>query len=270
MKILFIGDIFGEAGRDVVAQFLPTLRQIHKPDLVIANAENAAGGFGLTPTVYKELKKIGIDVLTGGNHTFDKKEGVQVLTDEPHVLRPANYPLSVPGRGDCVFETSSNEKVAILNLMGRTFMDPPIDCPFHCADTRIVELKKQTPIIFVDFHAETTSEKGAMAWHLDGKVSALVGTHTHIQTADERIFPQGLGFISDVGMTGPYDSVIGVRKDIVIERHITRLKRRMEAATLDPWFCGVLVEISSSTSQCIKIERIRIELNRPETHPRVS
>ncbi|MDD5757430.1 MAG: TIGR00282 family metallophosphoesterase, partial [bacterium] len=203
MKVLFIADIMGQAGREAVARILPELKSKEQVDLVIANGENAAHGMGLTPNIARDLFHLGIDVLTMGNHTWDKKEILDIIDDEP-IVRPANYAPGVPGRGAILATTTNGVKVGILNLIGRVFM-PPNDCPFRSADKVIEELKKETPVIIVDIHAEATSEKVAMGWYLDGKVSAVIGTHTHVQTADDRILPEGTAYLTDVGMTGPFD-----------------------------------------------------------------
>ncbi len=268
MKLLFIGDIFAESGRKMVVDFLPTLTKLHSIDVVIANAENMAGGFGITPETVAEIYHAGVHMISGGNHSLDKKEGHAVLNEDPYCVRPANYPDKNPGKGTALLSLQSGLKVGLINLMGRTFMDP-LDCPFRMAESLVAEMKTKTDIILVDFHAEATSEKSAMAWHLDGKVSAVVGTHTHVQTADERILPEGTAFITDVGMTGPYDSVIGVKKEIIVDRFVSRRGRKFEAASGDPWLCAVLIEIDASTGKAQKIDRIRIERCRSESHPQI-
>jgi metallophosphoesterase (TIGR00282 family) len=257
MKILFIGDIVGDAGRKAVRACVMRLRAQHGIDIVIANNENMAGGFGITPETFLEICQAGVDVQTGGNHTFDKKEGLPVLSSEDSVLRPANYPTSNPGRGSGVYTTSKGIKVGVLNVMGRIFMDP-LDCPFQVAEKHIQELEKKTKIIFVDFHGEASSEKMAFAWNFDGRVSAVIGTHTHVQTADERILPQGTAFLTDAGMTGPYDSVIGVKKEVIIEKFLTRKGKRYEVASGEPWLCGAIIEVDTETGKAQSIERINI------------
>ena len=256
----------GEAGREVVKRFVPKLRAKHNLDIVVANVENMAGGFGITPETYLEMCQAGVDVMTGGNHTFDKKEGVPVLNDEPNIVRPANYPPKTPGVGHLVYTSSKGLKLGVINVMGRIFMDP-LDCPFRRADECYEEIRKITPCVLLDIHAEASSEKVAMGWHFDGRASLVVGTHTHVQTADERIFPQGTAFICDAGLTGPYDSVIGIKKEIVVEKFLTKRGRRFEVASGDPWLCGVIVEIDSKTGRAQSIVRLRIEAARPETHP---
>jgi metallophosphoesterase (TIGR00282 family) len=266
VKIIFVGDIVGEAGRDMLRDFLPRLKEKHKIDVALVNIENMAGGFGITPSTVQEAYQAGAHLLSGGNHSFDKKEGLQVIEDDPYLVRPANYPKGTPGRGWATYSLPGGVKIALINLMGRTFMDP-IDCPFQKVDEILEELKPITHNIVVDMHAEATSEKMAMGWYLNGRVSAVVGTHTHIQTADERILDAGTAYISDLGMTGPYDSVIGVKKDIVIDRFITKRGRRFETASGDPWLCGVLIDIDSNTGKARSIERIRIERKDSSTHP---
>jgi metallophosphoesterase (TIGR00282 family) len=257
MKVLFIGDIIGEPGRKMVKQALPELLKAYVPDLVIANGENAAGGFGITPEVAEELFALGIHVLTSGNHVWDKKEIEPWLARQDRLIRPANYPADAPGVGSVVV-SSDRGKVAVLNLEGRVFMSP-LEDPFRTAEREAERLRKETRTIIVDFHAEATSEKAALAWHLDGKVTAVLGTHTHVQTADERVLPGGTAFMTDVGMTGPTDSVIGVRKEDAISRFLTQRPRRFEipkggAVHLD----AAAIEIDQKTGKALKIERIKI------------
>ena len=229
MKILIIGDIVGEPGRNIVARKLSRLIEIYGIDLVIANCENAAGGFGVTPKIADELLQLGIDVLTTGNHIWDKKEIIEYLPEQPRLIRPANYPDSMAGAGSFVMSLSRTEKVAVLQLMGRVFM-PTLDCPFQVGKREVARLRAETPIVIVDMHAEATSEKRAMGWFLDGEVSAVVGTHTHVQTADEEILPRGTGYLTDIGMTGPTQSVIGINKDQVIQKFLTPMPKRFEVA----------------------------------------
>ena len=257
MKILFIGDIVGRPGRQLVRESLPRLIDRHAIDLVVANGENAAAGFGLTPDVVNELLDMGIDVLTTGNHVWDKREGLESLDQEPALLRPANYPPETPGRGFGVFHTPAGLQVAVVNLEGRVFMSG-LECPFRKADEIIERLGPQQKIILVDFHAEATSEKGALGAYLDGRVSAVVGTHTHVQTADERVLPGGTAFISDAGMTGARDSVIGIRKELSIQRFLTQMPVRYEIAKKDPVLCGVVVSIDESTGMALQIERVMV------------
>lgn len=256
MKILFIGDIVGRPGRHLVRDVLHRLVDQHMIDLVVANGENAAAGFGLTPDVVSELLDIGIDVLTTGNHVWDKRDGLVCLEQEPALLRPANYPDGTPGRGVGVFQTAAGLSVAVVNLEGRVFMKS-LDCPFRKADAILKELDPAQRIILVDFHAEATSEKGALAAYLDGRVSAIVGTHTHVQTADERVLPGGTAFISDAGMTGARDSVIGIRKELSVQKFMTQMPVRYEIAKKDPVLCGVVVSINESTGKATGIERVQ-------------
>lgn len=257
MKILFIGDIVGKPGRKAVKEGLPGLINKLKTDFVIANVENAAGGFGITKSVGEELLSLGIDVLTSGNHIWDKKEAVTYIPKENRLLRPANYPADVPGAGSIVVNASDGRKVAVLNLSGRVFMQP-LDCPFQAAKRAIPLLKEQTNIIIVDFHAEATSEKSAIGWFLDGEVSAVIGTHTHVQTADEKILPKGTAFITDAGMTGPVDSVIGVKKEMIIHKFLTHIPTRFETAGGESILSCVVVDINSKTGMSTKIQRIQL------------
>jgi metallophosphoesterase (TIGR00282 family) len=257
LKILFIGDIVGRPGRRMVRDQLPRLVAAHQVDLVIANGENAAAGFGLTPDVVTELLGFGIDVLTTGNHVWDKRDGLVCLDQEPALLRPANYPEGAPGRGSAIYRSAGGAALAVINLEGRVFMGG-LDCPFRKADTLLAEIGDQTLCVFVDFHAEATSEKGALAAYLDGRVSAIVGTHTHVQTADERILPGGTAFMTDAGMTGARDSVIGIRKELSVQRFLTQMPVRYEIAKRDPVLCGVVVTIDESSGKAQQIERIMV------------
>ena len=255
MRILFIGDIMGRPGREAVARALPLLRAEYGCfDFIIANSENSAAGFGLTEKVMDELFSYGIDILTNGNHIWDKKEFMPVLDSEKRVLRPANYPDGVPGRGYAVFEKNGC-KLAVVSLQGRVFM-PPIDCPF-IKGKELAE-KAEVPAVFVDFHAEASSEKRAIALWLDGKVSAVVGTHTHVQTADEEILPGGTAFISDAGMTGGHGGIIGMTYESVIPKFITGTPCRFEVADTDVRFQAVVVDIDSETGRGMDIRRVNI------------
>ena len=256
MKLLFIGDIVGRAGRRTLTEHLDRLIDRHLVDLVVANGENAAAGYGLTATVLRELFDSGVDVVTTGNHIWDKKEIMPVLGHEARLLRPANYPPGLPGRGSGIYETAAGIKVGVLNLEGRVFMKN-LDCPFRAADSLLAVLKQITPIVFVDFHAEATSEKQALGFYLDGRVSAVVGTHTHVQTADERILPEGTGYLTDVGMSGSQDAIIGNQKESAMDRFLTQLPVRLEVAKKDPLLCGVLLTINEKTGRCEAIERIQ-------------
>jgi 2',3'-cyclic-nucleotide 2'-phosphodiesterase len=262
MHILFIGDIFGRPGRNIVKDRLSGLVKNNAIDLVIANGENSAGGFGITGALAEDLFELGIDVITTGNHIWDKREIIdyfQTADGNPHsparrLLRPANYAADMPGWG--VYEGRKNDvQYAVINLQGRVFMAANDD-PFRVADKLLKEIKAN--VIFVDLHAETTSEKLAMGWYLDGRVTALVGTHTHIPTADERVMPAGTAYITDVGMTGPYDSVIGVQKELIIARFLNNMPARFEAATGDVRLCAVVIDCDETTGRARKIERVMV------------
>jgi metallophosphoesterase (TIGR00282 family) len=257
VKLLFIGDIFGKTGRDLVQRALPRLVDRHEIALVIANAENSAGGFGVTRETGDGLLKAGVDVMTSGNHVWDKKEAMEYIGLEPRLLRPANYPHGVPGCGALIARTAQGDEVGVLNVMGRVFMTN-IDDPFRVAEREIEKLRARTPIILVDMHAEATSEKLAMGWFLDGKVSAVVGTHTHVQTADEQVLPGGTAYITDVGMTGPHDGIIGVEKDPVIHKFLTGLPARFEPAGGNPKLHAVLVDVEPTTGRATGIERLSL------------
>ena len=257
MKILFIGDVVGRPGRDILAARLRGLINTWRADLVIVNGENAAGGKGITPDVAREIFDAGADVITMGNHTWDNRAILQCIDAEPNLIRPANYPPGTPGRGYTLYELSPGRKpVAVVNLMGRVFMQA-IDCPFAGIDRILKELEGITPLIFVDFHAEVTSEKIAMGWYLDGRVTAVAGTHTHVQTADERILPKGTAFISDAGMTGPRDSVLGVDPQIIIRKFTTQMPVRHELAEGQKTLNGIFVEAEENTGRASKLVRIQ-------------
>ena len=256
MRILFIGDVFGKPGRRALTNWLPDYRDGHGIDFVIVNAENSAGGKGVTRSTAAELFDAGADVLTGGNHTFAQREAKELHAEDDRVLRPANLPPGVPGCGLGIYSTSSGAKVAVLNLMGRAFMNP-IDDPFRAADELAAEALDETPILIVDFHAEATSEKMAMAAYLDGRASAVIGTHTHVPTADARVTEKGTAAITDVGMTGPYDSVIGVKTDIIFEQLMVGLPVRHEVAKGRVKVCGLLVEVDPATGRAFRVEAIR-------------
>jgi len=262
MKILFIGDIVGKPGRLAVRELLPSLISEHGIDLVIANCENAAAGFGITREIVEELYNNSIDVLTSGNHIWDKREVMGFISDYETLLRPANYPSKVPGTGAVLMPTAAGDYVGVLNLAGRIFMYP-IDCPFVTAKNKITELRAKTKVIIVDIHAEATSEKKALGWYLDGEVSAVLGTHTHVQTADNEIMPQGTAYISDVGMTGPFDSVIGIKKDAIIERFLTQIPNKFDVAKGDIRLQGVLLDVDAQTGKANSIERISVKLKEP-------
>ena len=254
INILFIGDIVGKPGMDLVQTWLPGLIQKYKADLVIANGENAAEGKGCTDKEGNQLLDLGVHVLTGGNHTWDKHQSQDYLRREPRALRPLNYPKGTYGNGYYIAETKKG-KVAVLNLQGRTFM-ATIDCPFRSADWVIPKIESETKIIVVDFHAEATAEKIAMSHYLDGRVSALIGTHTHIQTADERIMPKGTGYITDAGMSGPYESVVGMKVQAAVNRFLYQTPQKYEAATNDVHLCGVFLKVDATSGKTTHIERI--------------
>lgn len=256
MKVLFIGDIVGRRGRQCVDQVLPRLRAAHGVDLVLANAENVAGGLGATPQTIAELFKTGIHGLTLGNHTWRKKELVEGLDRIDRIVRPANYPPGVPGRGSMVLDLQDGRKVGVVNLLGRVFLEP-IACPFVTAREEIAILREQASVVIVDFHAEATSEKVALGWHLDGLCSAVVGTHTHVQTADERVLPQGTAYITDVGMTGPMDSVIGVERERAIHKFLTGMPNEFRVAKGPAQLCGVIMEFDDGTGRALSIERVQ-------------
>lgn len=259
MKILFIGDIIGRPGRQAVRKLLPGLLAEHGIDLVVANGENAAGGFGITEQVAAELFSLGIDVLTSGNHLWDKKESLDYIQREPRILRPANYPQGAVGARFGVFEARNKVRVGIFCLQGRVFL-PAIDCPFHQADGMIDHLRQEANIIIVDVHAEATSEKVALGWHLDGRVAAVIGTHTHVQTADERILPKGTAYITDVGMTGGCDGVIGMDREAVLKRFLTGMPQKFETAKGDVRLNAVVMEIDDQSGKAKQIYRLRLSL----------
>jgi metallophosphoesterase (TIGR00282 family) len=258
VRILFVGDIVGKPGRRILARMLPSLRREHSIDFVIANGENSAGGFGITRETFDEILAAGVDVVTGGNHTWHAREVFALLDSDLRLLRPANYPPGTPGRGSGVFglpPAQSGAAVAVLNLEGRIFMDP-LDSPFRVGWEQAERLREETPVVVVDMHAEATSEKMALAWYLDGRVSTVVGTHTHVQTADERILPGGTAFISDVGMTGPRDSVIGMAREDVLQRFLTLLPARFDVAKGPAQLNAILLDIDPGTGRARAIQRV--------------
>ncbi|MBD3414036.1 MAG: TIGR00282 family metallophosphoesterase [Candidatus Aminicenantes bacterium] len=256
MRLLFFGDIIGRPGRKILKEHLPYLKERYKPSLIAANGENAAGGIGLTEKVGKELL-LKVHVLTSGNHIWDKKEVLDYLDREPKLIRPANYPSPSPGRGSCIVEDLNGYKVAFLNLQGRVFMEP-IDCPFRKADQEIDVIQKTTSTVIVDFHAEATSEKQALGWYLDGKVSAVLGTHTHVPTADEKILPQGTAYITDIGMVGGYHSVIGIKREQAVDRFLTSRPQRFGPSKEGYILNAVCIEIDPQTGKSLGIERIKM------------
>jgi hypothetical protein len=253
MNILFVGDIFASSGRRIVADHLRDIVEGNGIDLAIANAENSAGGFGVTPAVAEELFAMGLDVLTSGNHVWDRREIYSYLDRQPRLLRPANYPQA-PGQGVIALAARNGVQCAVFNLQGRTYM-PSTDCPFRKADQILAELDPAIKVRFLDFHAEVTSEKMAMGWYLDGRVSAVVGTHTHIPTADTRILPGGTAYQTDCGMTGPYGSVIGVQTDLIVQRFLTGLPVRMEASREAPEMHAVILDVDEATGKARAVRR---------------
>src|SRR5712692_1439916 len=256
MNILMVGDIYGEPGRAALQKLLPKLRHEHQIDMTVVNVENAAGGFGITPALARGFLDQGVDVMTTGNHIWDKKEIVEYIVKENLLLRPANFPLGTPGVGHVTIKCGPH-KVAVVNLMGRVFM-LAIDCPFRKADALIPELRKETPIILVDMHAEATSESLAMGWYLDGRVSAVVGTHRHVQTADERVLPGGTAYITDLGLTGPTDGVIGVDRDQIIQRFLNQMPIRFETAKGPAALQGAVIAVDPETGRASEIRRLRV------------
>jgi metallophosphoesterase (TIGR00282 family) len=264
VRILFIGDIFGKPGRDIVRRGLPALVEQRDIDFVVANVENSAAGFGVTGDIADALLGYGIDVMTSGNHIWDKKEVLDYIPRQQKLLRPANFPAAVPGRGSYIGRTRTGEPVGVLNLMGRIFMTP-LDDPFAVAIREIEALRAKARVIIVDFHAEATSEKIAMAWHLDGRATAVFGTHTHVQTADERILPKGTACLTDVGMTGPHDSIIGVTIEAALGRFLTGMPAKFEAATGAGRLNAVIVTADPSSGRATTIERLNLSAQEVET-----
>ena len=257
MKVLFIGDIVGKAGRMAVKANLPILLEKNRIDFTVANGENAAGGFGITPQIVESLLNDDIDLLTSGNHIWDRKDIVEFLGENDILLRPANYPNGVPGHGSTLFKTKTGFIVGVINVSGRVFMDN-FECPFRVALQESKKMRKITPIIVIDFHAEATSEKQALGWFLDGHVSAVIGTHTHVQTADERVLPKGTAYITDVGMSGSIDSVIGIKKENAIQRFLTHFPQKLETAKHNIHLQGVIVDIDDTTGKSLDIQRFNL------------
>ena len=256
MNILMVGDVYGESGRAAVAKLLPRLRREHAIDFCVVNVENAAGGFGVTAPIARQILEHGADVMTSGNHIWDKKEIVAYIVKENLLLRPANFPAGTPGAGHVTVKCGPH-KIAVVNLMGRVFM-LPIDCPFRKADELVPELRKETPIVLVDMHCEATSESLAMGWYLAGRVSAVVGTHRHVQTADERILPGGTAYITDLGLTGPTDGVIGVDRDQIIQRFLQQMPIRFETAKGPAALQGVVIVVDPDTGRSSSIRRLSV------------
>jgi metallophosphoesterase (TIGR00282 family) len=261
MKLLFIGDIMGAPGREIVKAYLPLLKRKYQPTFLVANGENSAHGRGITEKIAKELFEGGVQAITLGNHAWDNKEVYEFIDSEPRLIRPANFPAGAPGQGITYIKQPEGE-LAVINLQGRSFL-PPLDCPFRMADKLVEQARKRTKYIFVDFHAEATSEKQALAWYLDGRVSAVVGTHTHVQTADERVLPQGTGFLCDVGMCGPMNGILGMEREAVIRKFLTQLPVRFEVAGEPAQLNAVLITLDKATGHAKKLERIRIDADHP-------
>jgi len=265
VKVLFIADIVGQPGRRAVKELIPKLRQRHGLDLVVANGENAAGGSGITPATAQEIFSAGVDVMTSGDHLWDQKEVIDLLENERRFIRPLNYPPRTPGHGSTIFQGESRPPVGIINLQGRTFMQA-LENPFHCVLAEVERVRRTTNIILVDFHAEASSEKVALARLLDGQVSAVIGTHTHVQTADEQIFPGGTAFLCDAGFTGPHESVIGREIEPIVKRFLTNQPQKFEVAKNRVLLQGVIVEIDGATGRAVDIQRVSEPLN-PESFP---
>lgn len=257
MKVVFIGDIVGNVGRDTVKRLLPWIKDKYQPHIIIANGENAAGGRGINAAIARELFEWGVHGITMGNHTWDNREIFEFIDDEPRLIRPANLPPGTPGAGSAVIKVG-NKELAIVNLIGRTFL-PPSDCPFRAADEIVDELRRKHRCILVDFHAEATSEKIAMGWHLDGRASLVVGTHTHVQTNDDRILPEGTAYLTDAGMTGPRDGVLGMERETVIRKFMTGLPARFQVADTKWILSGVFVDIDEATGKAVKVQTIRVD-----------
>jgi metallophosphoesterase (TIGR00282 family) len=257
MRILFVGDVFGRPGREIARRAIPALVERESLDFVIANVENAAAGFGITPDIADTILEYGVDVMTTGNHVWDKKEVLDYIPRQPKLLRPANFPPGAPGRGSYLGRTRTGEPIGVINLMGRIFMQP-LDDPFAIVTKEIDALRGKARVVLVDFHAEATSEKVAMGWHLDGRVTAVLGTHTHVQTADERLLTKGTAYLTDVGMTGPHDSIIGVTTEVALGRFINGLPARFESATGPGRLNAVIVTADRASGRATAIERLNL------------
>jgi hypothetical protein len=256
INIVYIGDVIGKPGRRVLTDFMPTLLKRYSPDMIIANGENAAGGCGITPEVVAELRALGVDVITSGNHIWDKRDIIDYIDGDASLLRPLNFPADNPGRGSFIFETPGGVLVGVINLVGRVFM-PAHACPFTTALAEVEIIRQKTPIIIIDFHAEATSEKNALGHYLDGQVSAVIGSHTHVQTSDERVLGAGTAYLTDGGMTGPVDSVIGVEKDVIIRRFLSGMPERYGVAKKGLEVQGACVTVDSKTGRAVGVERIK-------------
>jgi 2',3'-cyclic-nucleotide 2'-phosphodiesterase len=256
MNVLILGDVVGRPGVEILRRLLPRLRERYEAEFVVVNVENAADGAGLTAKIGDQILASGVDVMTSGNHIYDKRDVIPYIENQSRLLRPANYAPDTPGRGLWIGSTNSGTQVAVINVQGRVFM-PPTDCPFRTADRLLQEIGGRTSLVIVDHHAEATSEKMALGRYLDGRVSAVVGTHTHVQTADEQILPNGTAYLTDLGMTGPHDGVIGVQSQIIIQRFLRGMPNKFETATNDPRVNGVVVELDERTGKAVRIERIQ-------------
>lgn len=261
MRILFIGDVVGSAGRNMLTTYLPKLKSKYKPTITIVNGENSASGKGITEKIYKQILDLGAQVVTLGNHTWDQRELIEVIDYCPNLVRPANFPEGVPGNGYTIVKINDIE-VGVISIQGRTFL-PPLDCPFKKVDELVNLVKKRTPIIFVDFHAEATSEKQAMGWYLDGRVTAVIGTHTHVQTGDHRILPNKTAYLTDVGMTGPYDGILGMEREAVLNKFLTSLPVRFEVAKGREQLNGVIIDVEPKTGSAKSIKPFIINENHP-------
>ena len=258
MKILFVGDVVGRAGRGILKKHLSRIKDEHQIELTIVNVENAAGGFGVTESLGEQILGYGVDVMTSGNHIWDKKEVYDYFTKQPRLLRPGNYPPGTPGDYLYLAESSGGLPVAVMNFQGRVFM-PNIDCPFRLAEREVSKLADKAAVTVIDFHAEATSEKMAMGWYLDGRVSVVVGTHTHVATADERILPDGTAYLSDLGMTGCYNSILGMKKEKVLNRFLRRIPESLEPATGPSILCGAIIDVDESSGRSRSIDRVTIK-----------
>lgn len=257
MKILFVGDVVGRPGRKILQEKLGSVQVEHDIDFTVVNVENAAHGFGITPAIVQEIRQLGVDVMTSGNHIWDRREIYEYFDAEPRLLRPANYPSQLPGNSHYVGTSRTGCRVAVLNLQGRVFM-PIIDCPFQVVERELRKLARHARVILVDFHAEATSEKMAFGWFLDGRVSAVIGTHTHVPTADARVLPKGTAYVTDVGMTGPYQSVIGMKMESSLARLLTGVPQRFEPASEETRFCAVIIEVDEATGKARSIRRLEL------------
>jgi metallophosphoesterase (TIGR00282 family) len=266
-RALLIGDIVGKPGRRALAVGLPLLMKDHPIDVIIANGENTAGGSGITPAIFEELRAMGVDVVTLGDHVYRKKEAVPLLTESDRLLRPLNLPDEAAGRGWTVLESQSGFPFAVITLLGRTFMKPS-NCPFHAVDKALAEIGDRAKLIFVEMHAEATSDKIGMGWHLDGRASAVFGTHTHVQTSDERVLPQGAAFITDLGMTGPHEGILGRRKEKVLSAVITGMPTYFDVATGDLRVCGALVTADTQTGRSSAIQRVMLAIPDALAYPK--